>query len=506
MVKNNSFSNESLPQLIKALLRPESYPHSAQHIELIETHISWLLLAGEFVYKIKKPITLPFLDYGTLAKRHACCKAELRLNQRYAPDIYLDVVTIVGTPRDPYFNDDAAPIEFAVKMRRFDEAGQLDRVCARGELQTKHISDLAAVIVTFHHDAAKADVSKDYGSPDKVIAPAQENFDELRFLLSDNDCLTKLNALEIWTRSEFSRLTPHFLARKEDGLIRECHGDLHLGNIVLIDGHVRLFDCIEFNEDLRWIDVASDVAFAYIDLLDHKQPGLAGWLLNEWLSLSGDFDAMSVFRYYAVYRTLVRAKVETIRATQNPSDSSGIRDYIDLAKQIISPAKSKLIITHGLAGCGKTTAARNFLLNDNNGRTIHLRSDVERKRLFGLAATEKSCSPLGGGIYVNEAHHLTYRRLHDLAEGLLKAGWSVIVDAAFLKHNERVDFRTLATKNSAEFQILAPKATSVELRKRILDRLDQGHDASEATIEVLEHQFTAIEPPHEDELGFLILS
>lgn len=504
MENNNSLYNESLPQLIKALLEPESYPHSAQHIELIETHISWLLLAGEFVYKIKKPITLPFLDYGSLEKRHACCKAELRLNQRYAPDIYLEVVAIAGTPENPNFNDDGAPIEFAVKMHRFDEAGRLDRMCARGELQTTHISDLTEVIVSFHHNAAKADVNTDYGSPDKVIAPAQENFDELRSLLADNDHLTKLGALEVWTHSEFTRLIPYFLARKAGGLIRECHGDLHLGNIVLIDGHVRLFDCIEFNEDLRWIDVASDVAFAYIDLLDHQQPRLAGWLLNEWLSLSGDFDAMQVFQYYAVYRTLVRAKVAAIRAKQNHGDSSEIRGYIALAEQIVSLTKPKLIITHGLAGCGKTTAAHNFLLNDNDGCTIHLRSDVERKRLFGIAATEKSSSPLDGGIYVKEAHYLTYRRLHGLAEGLLNAGWSVIVDAAFLMHNERVDFRTLATKSSAEFQILAPKATPLELRKRILDRLEKGHDASEATIKVLEHQITTIEPLHEDELSFLI--
>jgi predicted kinase len=215
---------------------------------------------------------------------------------------------------------------------------------------------------------------------------------------------------------------------------------------------------------------------------------------------------MPVFRYYAVYRTLVRAKVAAIRAKQNHGNSSEILGYIALAKQIVSPSKPKLIITHGLAGCGKTTAARNFLLNDNFGCTIHLRSDVERKRLFGLATTEKSNSPFGGGIYINEAHQLTYQRLHDLAESLLDAGWSVIVDAAFLKHKERVEFRALATKSSAEFHILAPKATQVKLRQRILDRLKKGHDASEATIEVLEHQINTIEPLHEDELSFLILS
>src|SRR3989338_3846829 len=150
--------NELLPPLIKALLEPKCYPHPAQQVELVMTHISWLLIAGEFVYKIKKPITLPFLDYGTLEKRHACCEAELRLNQRYAPDIYLEVVAIVGTPENPHFNGEGTPIEFAVKMRRFDETGRLDRVCTRGELQPRHVSDLAEAIVTFHRDTAKTSV------------------------------------------------------------------------------------------------------------------------------------------------------------------------------------------------------------------------------------------------------------------------------------------------------------------------------------------------------------
>lgn len=496
--------NESLPPLIEALLEPKCYPHPAQHVELIVTHISWLLIAGNFVYKIKKPITLPFLDYGTLEKRHACCEAELRLNKRYAPDIYLEVIAIRGAPENPHFNGEDTPIEFAVKMRRFDEAGRLDRVCTRGELQPENISNLAEAIVIFHRDASKATVNSRYGSLDKVIEPALENFNELYALLSDEECLTKLNTIKDWTRTEFERLTPNFSTRKAGGQIRECHGDLHLGNIVLIDGRVRLFDCIEFNEDFRWIDVASDIAFTYIDLLDHHQPGLAGWFLNEWLNRSGDFNAMPVLRFYAVYRALVRAKVAAIRAEQNHGDINETQGYIALAEQIMSPSQPKLIITHGLAGCGKTTAAANLLLNDNDACTIHLRSDVERKRLFGLTAIAKSNSPLGGGIYVQEAHQLTYHRLYDLAEGLLSTGWSVIIDAAFLQHAERSNFHALATKMSAEFCILAPQASLEQLRLRISDRLKKRRDASEATIEVLDQQLSLIEALNEDERHFLI--
>lgn len=503
--------HESFPTIIKALLNPECYPDPVERVEVIETHISWLLLAGEFVYKIKKPITLPFLDYGTLSKRQSCCEAELRLNSRYAPDIYLEVVTITGTPDHPQFGGDDTPIEFAVKMSRFNEAGRLDHVCNRGELEPSQISALADAIVTFHHSAAMAPINSRFGSPEAAIAPALENFKELHSLVFDNECQTKLDALLSWTLTEYNRLIPNFTARKVAGQIRECHGDLHLGNIVFIDGRVRLFDCIEFNEGLRWIDVVSDIAFTYVDLLDHSQPGLAGWLINEWLSISGDYDAMPMLRFYAVYRALVRAKVAAIRTNQNHgdlnqkhSDLNEIRGYIALAEQIASPQKLRLIITHGLAGCGKTTASTALLLNDENGGTIRLRSDVERKRLFGLTATAKSNSTLDGGIYNQEAHRLTYRRLYDLAESLLAAGWSVIVDAAFLKRSERDTFRDLAAKTGAKFCILAPQLSPDELRKRIIDRLKKAQDASEATLEVLEKQISAIEPLDEYEHSCLL--
>jgi aminoglycoside phosphotransferase family enzyme/predicted kinase len=499
---------DSLPLIIKALLEPECYPHSAQHVEIIETHISWLLLAGEFAYKIKKPITLPFLDYGTLEKRQKYCDAELRLNRQFSPDIYLEVLAIVGTPENPRFSgggdNEGTAIEFAVKMRRFDEAGRLDHVCARGELDLTHISSLADIIATFHRNSAIAAVTTNFGTPDEVMTPALENFKELHSLLSDKKCLTKLDVLLAWTRTEFNRLTPQFAARKAAGQIRECHGDLHLGNIVLIDGRVTLFDCIEFNEDFRWIDVASEISFTYIDLLDHQQPRLAGWFLNEWLSCSGDYDAMSVLRYYAVYRALVRAKVAALRATQDQGGISETRKYIMLAERLIFPQPPRLIITHGLAGCGKTRASTSLLLSDVSGGTIRLRSDVERKRLFGYAATAKSHSALDDGIYTQAAHVRTYHRLHELAQSLLAAGWSVIVDAAFLKRAERCTFHALATQEKSEFRILAPQASPTLLRARVAARLQKAHDASEATLEVLEQQMANIEPLDADEQNYLL--
>jgi aminoglycoside phosphotransferase family enzyme/predicted kinase len=478
---------ETLPPLIRTLLDPARSPLGGGRIELMQTHASWVLLAGEFAWKIKKPIVLPFLDYGTAAKRRDACDAELRLNRRFAPQLYLEVVDFDGEP--------------AVKMRRFPEVARLDHVCKRGKLRPAHLSALAATLARFHAAAAVAPDDSRFGTPATVLAPALENIAELRTLLRGL-LAAELEALEQWTRTEHARLASVFAARKATGRIRECHGDLHLGNLVLLGEDVVPFDCIEFNEDFRWIDVASEIAFLLVDLLDHEQPGLACWALNEWLAASGDFDALRVLRFYMAYRALVRAKVAAIRACQQDeakaADCPEVRDYLALAARIIDVSPPTLTITHGLAGCGKTTAAGARLLADATATTVRLRSDVERKRLYGLAAEAASGSPLDGGIYTAEAHARTYARLAELAEHCLAEGWSVIVDAAFLRRGERDAFRALAARHGAAFAILAPQATADELARRVEARQGSG-DASEATLAVLERQRAWLEPLGADE-------
>ena len=239
-------------------------------------------------------------------------------------------------------------------------------------------------------------------------------------------------------------------ARKQTGRVRECHGDLHLANLVLIDQRVRMFDCIEFNEDLRWIDVANEIAFTYVDLLAHGQPGLADWWVDEVLSRSGDYEAALVLRFYAVYRALVRAKVAAIRMSQTQGDDDEAMAYIALAERLVAPPPARLVITHGLSGCGKTVASSQLLQSDPQASTLRLRSDVERKRLFGLASTARSGSTTNAGIYAPDAHALAYGRLRELAAMLLRAGWSVIVDATFLKRADRDAFRVLARETGAE--------------------------------------------------------
>jgi aminoglycoside phosphotransferase family enzyme/predicted kinase len=485
----------ALPPLLRTLLDPARSPLGGGRIELMQTHASWVLLADDFAWKIKKPVVLSFLDYGTAEKRRAACSAELRLNRRFAPQLYLEVVDFDGEP--------------AVKMRRFPEAARLDHVCQRGELRPAHLAALAATLARFHAAAAVAAADSRFGTPAAALAPALENIAELRTLTMAPPGATprglpaaELDALEDWTRKEHARLTPAFSARKASGCVRECHGDLHLGNLVLLGDEVVPFDCIEFNEDFRWIDVASEIAFLLVDLLDHGRPGLACWLLNAWLVECGDFDALRVLRFYMAYRALVRAKVAAIRTCQQEdgqaADCPEVRDYLALAAAIAAPPPPSLTITHGLAGCGKTTAASARLLADPAASTIRLRSDVERKRLYGLAAHAASGSPLDGGIYTADAHVRTYARLAELAELALGAGWSVVVDAAFLRRDERDMFRALAARHDAAFAILAPQAPAAELARRIEARRGSG-DASEATREVLERQLAWLEPLDADE-------
>lgn len=448
------------PPLIQSLLDPARYPHPAGNIEVVETHISWVLLAGDYAYKIKKPVVLPFLDYGSAARRRACCEAELRLNRRYAPDLYLEVVDFDGEP--------------AVRMRRFAEADRLDHVCARGALTPEQLADLARRLAAFHEAAAVAGAGERFGDPAQVLAPALENFEELERLLPAE--AERLVRLKVWTRAEHTARHADFSRRKAAGRVRECHGDLHLANLVLLDGRPTPFDCIEFNDDFRWIDVAAEVAFTWLDLIDHRRPGLAAWFLNEWLLWSGDYDALAVLRFYAVYRAMVRAKVAAIQGREVEA-----AEYLAMAEALTAPAPANLTITFGLSGSGKTTAARAWLLADARTVTIRLRSDVERKRLFGLAPDAAS----DGSIYGPDANQRTYGRLRTLAATLLADGWPVLVDAAFLRRAERDEFRTLATSLGVRFAILACEAPIDELRRRLTARTG---DASEATVAVLEQQ------------------
>jgi aminoglycoside phosphotransferase family enzyme/predicted kinase len=476
---------DSQQRLIAALHDPRRYPHAAGKIEVIETHISWVLLAGDYAYKIKKALNLGFLDYSTLERRHSCCDEELRLNRRTAPDLYLEVVAIGGSADAPRFGAQPA-IEYAVKMHRFAADALMDERLMQGRVDARHIDTLAAVIARFHAGLPKEGPPAGCGTPAAIEAAAMQNYAQLRALLSGTADHERLAQLEAATEAEFTECLATFIRRRAQGFVRECHGDLHLGNIVLQGNEPVPFDGIEFDPALRWIDVMSEIAFTMMDLLHRNHADLAWRLLNAWLEATGDYEGLPVLRFYLAYRAAVRAKVSAIRAMQHDASpqvrKSWLADcysYLDLAGRCLAQYSPALIITHGLPGSGKTTFSQMALQQLG---AVRIRSDVERKRLFGLEALESSRAT-AGDIYGADATQRTYAKLHELARQLLTEGYTVIVDAAFLKRAERDSFHDLARAESVPFVIATLHAKDKALRERIRQR---RNDASEADVGVLE--------------------
>lgn len=488
---------------IQHLTNTSAYPHPVNEIQLLETHISWVILTGEYAYKIKKPLNLGFLDFSTLEKRRHYCEEEFRLNLRLAPALYLGVVPIGGSPSLPHIGCQTGVFEYAVRMHQFPQHAMLEQVLERGELRTEQISQLAADIAVFHDQVTRASSESDFGSLAAIEQPMLENFAQISSLLDKNDDKELLNRIRLLSIDEFHRHQEEFTTRKQQGFIRECHGDIHIGNMVLLDQRIILFDCIEFNPNLFWIDTISDIAFPVMDLEQRQQPQLASLLLNCYLELSGDYKGLSLLRHYQAYRAMVRAKVAGIRAQQVESGHpvhqqamTEARRYMHLAQHYLEVRKPHLIITHGLSGSGKTTATTDLL---QNIAAIRLRSDVERKRLFGLSQQEKTGARINQGIYQPSTTDQTYQHLHDLTKILLSAGFAVIVDATFLQKRHRELFRSLANTTGSLFHILHFEATEEVLKRNILQRQTLNQDASDADLAVLNNQITHYQPLENDE-------
>jgi hypothetical protein len=483
--------------LVRGLTRPAAYPQGGAPVTHLETHISHVFLVGDHAYKIKKPLELGFLDFSTLEKRRHYCEEELRINRRLAPELYLAVVPIAGSEDAPRVEGSGPALEYAVKMRRFAQDGLLERVLERGELTPARIDEIAAQVARFHTVAERAKAGGRFGSAASVTGPALQNFDQLAPLVGEGPDRGMLEILRRWTIRQNDLLTGRFDERQRAGFVRECHGDLHLGNMVLIDGAVRIFDAIEFNPELRWIDVMNEVAFLAMDLAAKQRDNLAWRFVNGYLEHTGDYDGARVLRYYLVYRAIVRAKVAAIRAAQ-PDTAAQVRRalqekcglHLALAKRFAQDEAPILIIHHGLSGSGKTTCSQIIL--EAIG-AIRIRSDLERKRMHGLEATARTGAPVGGGIYAAQDTADIYDGLARAAEAALAGGFPVLVDATFLKRTQRQAFRGLAARLGVPFRIAHFEASPQVLRARVMAREQQGTDASEAGLAVLDHQMRTAE-------------
>ena len=483
----------TLPPLIQGLLRPEAFAHPTQDIHCRQTHISWIILTGPYAYKIKKPVDFGFLDFTSLEKRRFYCHEELRLNRRLAPQLYLQVCAITGTLDAPRMNGKGNILEYAVQMRQFKEEDVLAECAQSGRLTEVQMEQLADLVADFHQRIDQAQAGDCYGEPNVIQANSLHNFDLIQADLLSPETQTLLAGLKHWTCEHFSKIKLLMKQRKYQGYIRECHGDLHLGNIVLWEGKPLPFDCIEFNPDLRWIDVISEIAFTQMDLCAHDLRPLGFLFLNQYLSHTGDYAGVALLRYYLVYRAMVRAKIAFLTARESNEDNTwqDFKRYLDLAWQFTQTKPPALYITHGFSGSGKSYASRQLAMHLG---ALHIRSDVERKRLAGLEVLADSKNQLAQGIYSPDFTRRTYEKLKQDAINILEAGFPVIVDATFLQQSYRDEFRQLALKLKIPFKILDFQAEKSIMETRIRNRLKGQRDPSDADLTVLEYQLSHHDP------------
>jgi aminoglycoside phosphotransferase family enzyme/predicted kinase len=479
--------------ILEHLVAPHAYPHATEDIRCIETHISWVFLTGPFAYKIKKAVKLPYLDFSTLDRRKQACRDELALNSRLAPDLYHEVVAIGGDAAAIRIGGTPA-LEYAVKMTQFPDGAIADELIEKDALSAAELSRFAEDIAAFHLDLP----------PDRAESPGDrilDNLTELESDVSDND-RPALEEIRNWIRSTIAQLATTFADRDASGRIRECHGDLHLSNVVRIDDRLIAFDCLEFSKSLRTIDLLDEVAFLFMDLVAYRRSDLAFVFLNAWLTVTGDYPGLRLLRLYAVHRALVRAKVEIAGArTSDQGESVRAGRYLKTALSITCPPRPYCLITMGLSGSGKSTIAAQLI---GALGAVVLRSDIERKRLHGYGPAEDSGSGVGSGIYRPESTEKTYRHLLSMADAVLESGISVVIDGSFLKRRFRDSFHDGATKRNASFAILHCNAPTATLRQRIIERSRQRQDASEANLAVLENQLKTADAIDDAESAFVI--
>jgi aminoglycoside phosphotransferase family enzyme/predicted kinase len=478
---------------IDDLLHLAAYSHAVGEIKVHETHISWVILTGEYAYKVKKRVKLEFLDATTLASRLFLCNEELRLNKRFAPNLYLEVVPITQDVHGIRVGGTGAIIDYAVKMKQFDSSEELPSLLVRADVTAQEMTRLAERLAEFHRQAALAPDDAGFDYVAQLRNSVLGNIATLLAHLNSLHQFPAMGQLIDWTHDMLRDLHEDFRKRESRGYIRECHGDLHAHNIVRWQGQLTPFDCLEFDPKLRWIDVMNDVAFLVMDLAGHDRKDLAYEFLSRYVEQTGDYAGIRLLPFYGVYRALVRAMVDALRGEQSPAErlelNGRLYGRISTALAFMHPKRPSLIIMHGPSGSGKSWLSERLV---PLVAAVRVRSDLERKRL----PEPHPYTP---------AHNCqTYARLLECAESCLLGGIGVIVDAAFLDADDRERFRSLAQRCAASFVIFSCIADPAEMARRIASRALGNADPSEASIAVLENQLQSFVPLRAEELPDVI--
>jgi aminoglycoside phosphotransferase family enzyme/predicted kinase len=494
-----------LPQSLAGLLGPRAYPHPVDVVSLLQTPISWVLLAGAFAYKIKRPVQYPFLDQRSLERRRWLCEEELRLNRRFAPDLYLEVCRIVAQDGGVVMRTATAGggrvLEHAVRMLRFDSADRLDRLLADGRIEPATLEDFGRRLADIH--AALPVVTDDapWGRPGNISELLLRNLQECAEASTVFNARESVAALRKPLARRVLQAWPWMAIRRTTGRVRECHADLHSRNIARRGDRLLAFDCLEYEPAFRWIDVADEIAFLSSDLGARRFGAYAHAFRGAYLERSGDYHACRVLKMYEAHRALVRAKVAALAAAAAVGAArEPLREeheqLVAHAARVMSGAQPRLVLMSGLSGSGKTWLARRIA---ERLEAVHLRSDIERKRRAGLGTLESSGCALAEGMYSSEASALVHEDMARAAGDALAGGFTVIVDATLLRREERRRFIELGAHLGIRPYVVRCQAPLPVLRARLQARAAAGLDPSEADASVLEWQRRRAEPVGADE-------
>jgi aminoglycoside phosphotransferase family enzyme/predicted kinase len=467
--------------VVEALSDPAAYPDPVERVELIETHISWVFLAGQWVYKVKKPVDLGFLDFTTLERRRFFCEEEVRLNQRLTRDVYLGVVELTGADRLRIGGP--GPVrEVAVKMRRLPDDRMLDRLVRDDRAEPALLEEIGRVVARFHAAAPTGGEIDAVGGLDTVRANWNENFEQTAGFGPDVLPDEWRRGLRAWVDAFLEREAERFAQRVAAGRSRDCHGDLQAQHVCCTDP-IQIFDCIEFNHRFRYGDVAGEIAFLAMDLTRLGRSDLALRFINAYLEESGDYEAVPLLDFYSAYRAFVRGKVLGFMVATHPDAAPKARERFALAHRYTErrPAP-RLLITTGVVGSGKSTIARAVAAQLG---AVVVRTDAVRKRLAGLAPTERQTVGFGEGLYTPEMSRRTYTECLRLAGEVLAAGWSVVVDGTFSSAAEREEARALASRLGVRYAALWCDAPDAVLADRLRRRAADPGEISDAGPDLL---------------------
>jgi uncharacterized protein len=502
-------SQERMPPYVEALLSPSIYPHRVKSVELVQTHISYVLLAGDYVYKLKKPVEMGFLDYSTLEKRKFYCEEEVRLNRRLCPDAYLGVVAVRVKGGDVSLDSTGGEVvEYAVKMKRLPEDRMMERLIAQNAVTSEMLQRLTERLVHFHQNADTNDYVSSFGSIEAVSFNWRENFEQTEPYIDRTIPRRQWETIRDYVERFFKENAWLFEQRAGEGRIRDCHGDLRTNAVCLEDG-ICVFDCIEFNERFRYGDTASDLAFLAMDIDFREHRILSDEMVGLYLAQSLDTTLPLVLPFYKCYRAFVRGKVDgfqlaqpEIPAQQRQEVAKGARKYFDLAERYASDSlPPALIMMVGVTGSGKSYLAH--ALAARLGAVV-ISSDVTRKRLAGLESTQSQVEPIDEGIYSSAMTARTYEEMVRQATPFLEKGRSVILDASYLKRGNREEARNLAIEKGVRFLAVECTADESLVKERLKLRRSAVWSPSDGRWEVYRAQLERTEPPSELAEGTLL--